>query len=70
MCHYNIFLLLQFAEAPSIAPFDCGLSVFEIDGEPDVAGVAWMLGAPDVGHEDVAIAVGQDIGGLTLESDF
>ena len=63
-------LLLQFAEAPGVAPFDDGGAVFEIDGEPDVAGVAWMLGAPDVGHEDVAFAVGQDVGRLALESDF
>ena len=57
-------------ELPFFLPADDGLSVLEFDGEPDVAGVAGTAGAPDVGHEDVAIAVGQDIGGLTLEGDF
>ena len=61
---YAIFFL----EYPFVLPADNGLAVLELDGEPDVAGIAGMLRSPDVGHEDVAAVVErQDVGALAHE---
>ncbi len=52
-----VFEGYELSRCPLVAPAHHRLTVFELYGEPDVAGIARMLRTPDVGHEYMSAVV-------------
>ena len=56
------------SELPLVAPTDDRHAVLELNGQPDVTGIARMTRPPHIGHEDILAVDGEDEGALSLES--